>query len=225
MLASLKQPNKQSRTETNDSEKSLTGVVSLSRKPPPRFSNQSVPHIVMPSNSRNFAGAPIKHYSEDGIQPLNSGSKTSASTKIEIKTLQPTATHQRRLESPTDLAVKFITCNSAELVWSSPVFMAKHDVSYRVRYWPKKQHRALAKTLISQETYCRLEKLTPETPYMIHVVAISSDGQQTIRLLSASLARYSSLQLQFWNIVLLKMLCSSARRLQLATKWNCMLFH
>ena len=137
----------------------------------------------MPASSRNFAGAPIKHYSEElyvnGVQPLNSGSKTSASTKIEIKTPQPTATHQRRLESPTDLAVKFITCNSAELVWSSPVFMAKHDVSYRVRYWPKKQHRALAKTLISQETYCRLEKLTPETPYMIDVVAISSDGQQT----------------------------------------------
>ena len=200
-------------------------MVSLSRKPPPRFSNQSVPHIVMPSNSRNFAGAPIKHYSEElyvnGVQPLNSGSKTSASTKIEIKTPQPTTTQQRRLESPTGLAVKFVTCNSAELVWSA----VNHDVSYRVRYWPKKQHRALAKTLISQETYCRLEKLTPETPYMIHVVAISSDGQQTIRLLSASLARYSSLQLQFWNIVLLKMLCSSARRLQLATKWNCMLFH
>ena len=81
------------------------------------------------------------------------------------------------LQPPIDIKEELVTQTTAEITWSHSSGDS-NSYSYHVKYWPNEQDASLANTLDVEGRGCRLEKLKPETTYLIQVVAVSKDGQQ-----------------------------------------------
>lgn len=84
------------------------------------------------------------------------------------------------LEAPIDLEVDLVTQTTAEIKWSLPANFQDGTKNYCVRYWKEDEQESAALELdVGLKNSCCLEKLTPDTTFLVQIVVVAQDGRRS----------------------------------------------